>query len=289
MTTRLDNLRVNRVAMVDRGADQDADILLYKRLEGASGPSASHGDSNVSKDKEHSMPDLNLEALPEDLRQHFEGVEMTQEAIDALAAAHSAALDTVPEAAQTELDTAKATAKRLEDALKNDDDDDDSDDDVTKGMTPEAAAEFKKMSDQNSALEKRLDSEVEKREIREFTEVAVEKYSHVPGADPDELGPILYRMHKNTMTEDDVTKFEEMLQGASKAAKANTLLTQELGRASSVPTSDAEGVIDGIAKRLQAEDSELTYEAAYAKALETPEGKEAFAQNRIEKRAGVND
>lgn len=56
----------------------------------------------------------------------------------------------------------------------------------------------------------------------------------------------------------------------------------ELGTSDNGNTDDMsyDEVIDSIAKRIQSNDGSLTYEAAYVKALETREGKIAFAKSR---------
>lgn len=56
--------------------------------------------------------------------------------------------------------------------------------------------------------------------------------------------------------------------------------TKRLGTIGSPEGASAEEQIDAISKRLQTEDPTLTKEGAYNKALETPEGQEAFAQLR---------
>ncbi len=281
MTTRLENLRVDRVALVDRGADQDADIVMFKRLEEE--PTGRSATSSRQTRKDNEMPDdLNLEGLPTELREHFKTSDLSQDAIDAVASAHSTALDAVPEATATELVTANAAVKRMEDAMKSEDDNDE-EDKVTKGLSDEASAMFKRMTDENTEMKKTLDASIEKQAIRDYTEVAKVDYKHTPGADPSVMGPILYRMEKNELTDEDRAKLNEVLQASSQQAHANTLLTQELGKAST-PPNGAEAQLETITKSLQAGDSNLTYEQAYAKALETAEGKAAVLAERAEQR-----
>lgn len=66
-----------------------------------------------------------------------------------------------------------------------------------------------------------------------------------------------------------------------KAKDAGMALAQKrLGTTGATEDNGAQGKLDGIAKRLRDNDPTLTSEAAMAKALQTPEGLEAFAELR---------
>lgn len=288
MTTKLSNLRIDRVAMVDQGADQDAHMVMFKRFNKEDDGKRSATTGKAVSKEDGNMPDLKLEALPEALREHFDVEGMTQEAVDAIAASHTAAADAVPEATQKIVDEQSTKLKEAEKALSNKSDDDDEDDDVTKGLTPEAAAFVKAATDKATDLEKRFEAEVEKREMRDATEIAKAQYANVPGLEPAVMGPILYRMEKNTLTDDDRDKLTEALTAANNMVKTNTLLTQELGRSSAILPGD-DDTIQKLAKRFESEDSELTKEQAYDKALQTPEGAAAYAAGRADRMATVSD
>lgn len=290
MTTRLDKLSINRVALVDRGADQDAHIVLFKRLdkEGDGNEGKTHAGNGVSKGDKN-MGNLNLEALPESMRQHFEGSELSQSVIDGMAETFKSATDSVPEAATTELETAKSELVEAQKALKAKEDEDGKGDekDVTKGMTDEVKAEFAKMQTDRDELRKAHEAEVEKRETRDQVEIAKSNYSNIPGADPEVLGPMLYRIDKNLATADDLTKFAELLKAADATTLANTLLKQELGTSGGPAPTDAEDRIEKIAKGLQTEDPKLSEAQAWDAALMTPEGGRAYAEMRRERMAGA--
>jgi hypothetical protein len=278
MTTRLEDLRVTRVAMVDRGADQDAHMVLFKRLEGKEAssevpPTQDGGKPGVSKGDEN-MPDLNLEALPEDLRKHFGDSGLSQEGVDALAATLKATEDA---AAKQKTEMAALTTKvdEMRKAL-DDKSDDEGTDPVLKGLSPEAAAAVEKMRKDSEEMRKALDAEVEKNAIREHVEVAKHDYGKIPGADPTEIGPLLYRMEKGTMTAEDRTKFSELLKAAQEISSENTLLKQELGHTGHSVSADDDPVL-GIAKRFQTADPTLSDAVAYDKALQTDEGRRAYA------------
>lgn len=258
---------MNRIALVDQGADQDAHLVMFKRQAPVS--------------KEEPVADLKLDALPESMRQHFADTDLSQSVVDALAGALTTATETVPEATQTALEEAN---KSLEDARKalaekEDENEEDDDKDLTKGMTPEVAKAFTDMRAENETLRKSHEAEVEKRETSEFVATAKNTFTNIPGADPEVVGPVLYRMSKNEMTDEDRKKVTEMFTAAS---NTNKLLTQELGT-SAGEVSSAEDKIEQIAKGIRDTSPDLSPEQAYTKALDTPEGKAAYVESRRER------
>lgn len=282
MPTRLRDLHINRVALVDRGADQDADIVLWKRHaegEGASDEVKTQEDSSVSKGDTMSA---NLDKVPEALRQHLAKADLSQDVVDALTqyldtaqAAATDALQAKVNELTTELEAARATATS------------DDGDDVYKGMPEEVRKLLDTERAQREAVEKTLQAEIMKREIRDQIEVAKSRFGNIPDADPEKLGGVLYRMSKNTLTEEDRATLEQVLTAASTTIKANDLLKQELGNSgAAASTSDP---LESIAKRLRAADEKLTQEQAMVKALETPEGQAAYAQYMREKNSRVLD
>ncbi len=291
MTTRLTNLRLDRVAVVDRGADQDANIVLFKRHEEdndslADSTKLSGGDKNVSKEDED-MPDLNLDALPESLRALFGG-DPSQDGVDALVAGLATAAEKVPEGAATELVEANKRLEAAEVALQKNKDDDDDDDTVLKGLTPEAMDIVRKAREETADLRKTVESEVEKRQTLEHVEFA-KSLGDVPGAEAGVVGGILYRVEKN-LPEEDFEKIKEILTSAANIVKANSLLKSELGQTSSEPLVDGDEKIQSIAKGIQAKSATpMTIEAATDLALQTTEGASAYSDREAEVRKRITD
>ena len=285
MTTRLRDLTVNRVALVDRGADQDAHIVLFKR-EG-DGPSATADkDSDHGVTKEENMPDLNLEGLPEGLRQHFTGAEgITQEAVDALSAGITTAVAEVPAETLTALEEVTAKRDELEAELaKLKSEGESEEDEVTKGLSPEAKALFEKQASESAELRKSLEASIEKADIRDAIEKAATDFPHLTAVDSATLGPIRYRIGKNAATPEDLAKLDEVLAAASNAAEANVLLNRELG--TSAPGSvDADDELSKLAKAYQSSHEDLSPAQAYAAMLETPAGSAAYAKQANDRRS----
>lgn len=263
-------------------------MVLFKRLGGSEGGTSSTTEvatqTNVSKEDNVT---LNLEALPEGLRKHFEGTTLAQAAVDAVASMLASATAHIPEATQTALVDATKRVTDLEGevttlkAAANKDDND-----VTKGMSDEVRALFKQGEDARVEMQKKLDAEVEKRETRDMVETA-KAYKDFPGANPEELGPILYRMSKNQLTAEDLTKVTTLLTAGAQLAKTSALLKQELGTSSGgIGGTDAESRLNDIAKRIQTANPTFTFEKAYDQALQTDEGKAAYTEMRREKIAG---
>lgn len=245
MANRLTNLRIKRVALVDQGADQDADMVLWKRYT-----------------KEKDMPVI-LEALPEALRKHFEGSE--QDAVDAVAAAIAeAANDEQVSALTSERDSLQAQVTELTEKLNEK-----TEDPMTKGMDPEVAKRFMDVN-------KRLEEEIEKNAIKEYSEVA-KGYASIPGATPEKLGPVLYRLSKNTLTDEDREVITSLLDAANGVVREKNLLLGELGRSGS-GSGAIEDPVEKIAKRFRDADPSLSPEQAYDKALSTPEGATAYEE-----------
>lgn len=255
MPNRLTGLKIKRVALVDQGADQHADMVLFKRF---------------TKEKDMTVK---LDALPESLRKHFEGAT-SQELVDAVASALADKKNPEVTKLQGELKTSKAQVdeltKKLEEATK-----DDTPDDVTKGMSDEVKKAFEAERTAREEMQKRLDAEVEKNAIRDFTEIA-KQYESIPGAAPVKLGPVLYRLNKNALTDEDRDFVSELLGAAAGVVKEKGLLLEELGRSSDGGTTD--DPVMKIAKSLQAADSTLSLEKAYDQALQTPEGAKAYSE-----------
>lgn len=250
MATRLTNLRIKRVALVDQGADQDAHMVLWKRH------------SPVNKEKDVTV---NLDALPEALRKHFEGSE--QDIVDAVASA-IAAQSNADEVAKLQATIAELNEK-LEAAGQSDEAD------VTKGMSDEVRKAFEAERAERIEMQKRLDAEVEKNAIRDYTEIA-KKYDTIPGADASKLGPVLYRLNKNALSEEDRTFITELLDAATGVVKQNGLLLGELGRSGA--GSGESDPLEKIAKRFRDADPSLSEAESYDKALQTPEGAAAYAE-----------
>lgn len=260
MTSRLKDLSVDFVSLVPRGADQDAHVVLAKSAD--ADPSA----PGAPAVKEGPVPETKTEKaeLPEAVAKALEGVELTDEAREGLAAviADLAPAPVADEPTETDPEGDEPTGEPAPA-------------DVTK------SAEY-------VALQKEVQDLRTERDIERTVAEVRKTYDSLPTS-PEEFGAALYRVRKGEPTEGDLSLLEQVLAGANSAIQANALMTRELGTA--VPAEDSpEGSIEKIAKGLQAQDPKLTAEQAYAQALNSPEGKQAYAQAMAERPAvAVND
>lgn len=144
-------------------------------------------------------------------------------------------------------------------------------------------AELKKAAEdadkRAKAAEEIAKAEMEKRVEREYLEKAAQ-YPHM-GAAVD----VAKRLRKAYEMDAEFGKQLEEDFGKANAAIETSKLFDEAGRTVVVREGSAEAKLDALAKSLVAKDASMTYEQAYVKALETPEGARFYEDNLRERGA----
>jgi len=244
--TKLTNLEVEFVSLVDEPAHQDDRITLTKRERDARNQHDGARTMPTTAPEETVMSKIDLTAIEdEDLRKSVEAVlaeadETAKDLVSRIEALEKQAEDgdeeapaeeatTDEPAAEADDEVAKAVAKRLADA--------------------EAIAK--------AAVEKaeRLEEAARQREFVDRAAV----YKNVAGA--DELGPVLAAVAKAA------PEAYERLEHFLKTANERIALTEEIGKAGRGKT-DGNAELDNAAAELRKADPTLSREASIAKALD---------------------
>jgi membrane-associated HD superfamily phosphohydrolase len=237
MPTKLKNLRIDRVDLVDKGANPDAHILLFKRK----------GDEGVMKfeDVLKSLTPEQQAIIKSELEKVGPGGEMTPEEKkkkEAEMAAMNAALATAKADLAKSTDQIADLTTQLAKATKSNEP---GDSDIFKGLNPEVKKyleDIKKEADASKAIVKALEEE---KLTKQYTDVA-KSLTHL-AVQADEFGLVL----KSFAQHDTVNygKLEAMLKSFNEAvAKGN--LFKEIGQSGST------GAVDPLAK-LEAKAQEL--------------------------------
>lgn len=142
--------------------------------------------------------------------------------------------------------------------------------------------EFRKSADSNFVVEVKRNDELQKKLAENE---ATTKRSDIEKRASDELGNLTGDIEaKADLLEAvdgiDVKKREAVMEILKSKDAGMELAFKQIGNKGSSETTSAEGVIEGIAKRIGEQDSKLTSAQAYNKALDTAEGQQAFAQLR---------
>lgn len=143
--------------------------------------------------------------------------------------------------------------------------------------------EVRKELEKERAEKRLLVERVEKIELARRNEVYIAKaaeFDYLPGAKPDDLGPLLSKIDAALTDAGERERFWETLRGANAAIKHSQLFG-ERGVEGVGPTSDAEAALNKIAKSKQEADPKLDWGAAYAKAMtENPKLYEKYEADR---------
>jgi hypothetical protein len=218
--SRLEKLLIDRVDLVDDGANPDASILLFKRDGGTDMADDKAKDDDVQKaGKAISTARMaRLKALRDELASLIadaQGDKMADEdKKDDVGKAADAAEDPVVkakfEAFQKQIDDLKAQA----------------DDAIAKAAAAKAEAD---------AAVAKAAQEVERRERADFAKRATDDLSALPGS-ADDKGNLLYSLSKK-LDEAEFKAIDTMLKAANEAAKTGKV-TEEVGKSGKAPAGD---------------------------------------------------
>lgn len=220
--SRLEKLLIDRVDLVDDGANPDASILLFKRDQGDDMADDKAKDDDVQKaGKAISAARMaRLKSLRDELASLIadaQGDKMADEDKDKddVGKAKDAAEDPVVkakfEAFQKQIDDLKAQA----------------DDAIAKAAAAKAEAD---------AAVAKAAQEVEKRERADFAKRATDDLSHLPGS-ADDKGNLLYTLSKK-LDDAEFKAIDTMLKAANEAAKTGKV-TEEVGKSGKAPAGDS--------------------------------------------------
>lgn len=272
MPFKLKNMLIDRVDLVDKGANPDAQIVLFKRDGGDDVLKIDESilnkfenrlknaiESLLTKKGADKMPeefDVNkfLESLPEEQRPEVKA------RFDKVAALEV-------DLAKKDEDIDKLT-KEIEALAKNTPNDPESTD-IWKGVNPEIKKMFEQQQQKADEAEKLAKKLEEDQKNASFIQKAAE-FKALP-LKSEELGPIFKRI--NDQNPDDYAKIEAFLKSVNNLLEENNEIMKTVGSSQgSDAGKGAWDVIIGKAKNFMANDSSLTQEAAINKVLQLEPG-----------------
>lgn len=234
MAKKLKGLKLDRIDLVDKGANPGAMITLFKRDTMAEKPT----------------PEQQIEALTKSV------ADLTKRATDA------------------EAEVLKLKAKPVEPPKPED---------VLKGASPEVQALIKSTNERLEKAEKdarenreRLEKAEEKAELESFTKRA-EELSGIGIAKSH--APILRKIAK-ALTADENKEFDRVLKALQEQVAKGALfvaLGADGGEDGAEPLAKIEKMATDRAAKSAGKE---TYQQAYSAILETPEGKQLYAESR---------
>lgn len=261
MATKLTKLRIGELTLCPEGANQGAKVVLMKMAD----PS-----------KELNMPDdvkkvADLETQIAELTKSNEKLTADLAKMGKDCEAEKAGR----EKAEKDLgETKKAVdLAKSDEVIKLDDKTE-----IRKSVVGDAQfAIFKAMNDRAQAAEQKAEGAV-------FEKMAETVYKNLPGK-PDEKGQVLKAIGKLEKSAADT--LTAMLKAGDEAMAMAMTERGQSGQGivkSGTPTGD----LDDIAKSIKSKEPALTYEQAYAKGLDTPEGAAAYARMKAEQHRSNN-
>lgn len=245
MPNDLRDLWIDEVSLVDDGANHEAHVVLWKSRDRLTShqPEGVSMSPSASKTEAH-MPELDISKLPPDAQEFISGMAKSHEAMEKA------------------LSEAKAELAKRQPAKGTDD--------IVKSAPPEVRALLAKTNKRLAEAEKMAREERDHRLTQEAITKARTEYKAL-AVDHAELGTVLKRLHDTDA--DLAAKVETVLKAATAQAEAGDIF-KAVGSTGAKVTG-AEERLEALAKA-KAEGSDLTYEQAFAEALD--ENPELYAQ-----------
>lgn len=308
MPTKLKNLSLEELSLVDTPANKGAKALLMKR-----DTSAENGDDKIvdkketpildllkqalglevdtiKNQKEANMPNKEFEAeiakMDDAEKQFFNGLD--DEAKKKYMSMDAAARKTFMEEKTKKSDDGAAAGKDGADVNKGDKEASDkngadvnkaqSTDEIIKNLPKELQDRLAK-ADKVDDLEKRLTNEENLRKAAEFQKRASAEFPNLKGTEV-EKGAMLQAV-ETQITDETTRKYLKELLKSADSMIANAF--NQVGKNAHVSEDSPLGKLEKMAKDIE-KDEKIPYHQAYTKAMATKEGSELYAAYEAEKR-----
>lgn len=266
MPRKLTQLRVRQIGLVDKGANQEADILIMKRDTETTGDGA-----QVQELKQMSCPDCGAKySTQQELDAHMADAHPdTQKALDEakaeLANVQKQLADLQGGASDPHLEPFKAKYEEVTKELEK----------SREVMRVQMESITKELEESKAEVQK-----ITKQRRREKFIKRVQELAHLPGAPADDFAEILDHMQGNALTEKEFEKVNQMLTSWNRIVKESAIFT-EIGRDLGVNFSGPEGQLTALAKSKMAVDKKLTYAKAFTEAVtENPDIYRAYQKEQ---------
>lgn len=260
MAKTLRNLKITHVALVDKGANQAADIMLFKRATPPADSSATltTGDGAVVVDVTKETAPMPENDLAKELADTQAQLAQSQAEIAALTT--DAVSPPTLEVAKVEFEKTKAALEKSRAELQK--------------QLEDAQRELTESREEVARIQKG-------RRREQFIKMA-QGFKSLPGAGADDFAEIL-DVCQGALTEKQFRALHTRLTSWDKVLEKSRVF-EEIGRGGDLASfSGPEGRLHALAKDLQTQHPKLSYEQAYARAL--MENPDVYKQYRAEKGA----
>jgi hypothetical protein len=253
---KLRKLKVKEVSLVDRGANQPAKVVLYKR----------HNLLNnviMQKEANESLDKGELDIMPKT-------PEELQKALDEQVAKNTELTEKL-EKATTDFDELK---KQLDEAVSKMSEVEKKaakDEELKKSMPEDVLKRFEELETLRKQDADKLQAEIAKREEMEMAKKAEDEYPNIPG-ESVQKGKLLQAINKMA---DDQKEFALSVLKSSDEALAKRM--EEKGSGASPTAVSAQEKLDKMADEL-AKAEGITKAAAFDKVTQTAEGKKLYEE-----------
>ena len=279
--TKLKNIKVNEGSLVDVGANQEADVVLFKRdndeldslqdgIEAISKIGRPINGKRLSKlqDLLGKFQQFMDEVLPRTVKKEVR-MELTEK-LDAIededVKKHLQELQDKANGNDELTTQVETLTKQVEDLTKEEE----PEEDITKGASPELIKEFEELKKDASEAKELAKEEKEIRKSKEYTSEA-DKFEKIGSSEV--LAKVLRLADENDIGED----FRTLVTAVDKRIE----VTDEIGKSQTLDDNSPTAKLEVLAKA-RAEKDGITKEQAYTKVTQTPEGNELWEQAQKE-------
>ena len=279
--TKLKNIKVNEGSLVDVGANQEADVVLFKRdndeldslqdgIEAISKIGRPINGKRLSKlqDLLGKFQQFMDEVLPRTVKKEVR-MELTEK-LDAIededVKKHLQELQDKADGNDELTTQVETLTKQVEDLTKEEE----PEEDITKGASPELIKEFEELKKDASEAKELAKEEKEIRKSKEYTSEA-DKFEKIGSSEV--LAKVLRLADENDIGED----FRTLVTAVDKRIE----VTDEIGKSQTLDDNSPTAKLEVLAKA-RAEKDGITKEQAYTKVTQTPEGNELWEQAQKE-------
>lgn len=265
MAQKLTDMIIDEISIVDDPANEQARVVITKMKAAPEGQTGSEGLSgeidtaSADQIKEFQMDMENLAKALEDAEAKLETLEKrTSDAESALADATEVIKAKEAEIAELQ----KGYAAKANKSDDNDEDDQDEEKKVMKSL-PDS---IKKRLESFEKRAAEAEATLAKMRDEKDTADAIAKAKSLNFGKAEEIGPLLMRVSKGTTTAADAETLERLFKAAGEQGKV-THLFKSVGSDTAVD-GDPEVLIKAKAGEIQKANNGMTFEQAYAKAME---------------------
>jgi hypothetical protein len=296
MAQALSDMEIDEISLVDDPANEQSRVQIVKAKAGVTSSPDDQVEPGEVDSVSHRVKKALAQIAPRLAQTLTGGHSVDSEADDAASAAMQEfemdmeSISKSLEDAETKLNALEAQVGTAETALTEAQEvikAKDAEIAALKGDAPVAEDEImkslpesvRKRLEESDAVAKSAMAEIAKMRDEAETKEAIAKARDLKVGDPEVVGPLLMRVRKGATTPADAVELETMLKSAGEVS-ATAALFKSVG-SDSASEGDPEEVLKAKAEEIQKANSGMTYQMAYAKAVdENPKLYNAYITKR---------